>query len=54
MERQQLFAMHLGKSGSSAATLTDNRTIGKLSRQKCFLQHRYYALKISVNRASTI
>jgi hypothetical protein len=54
MERQRLFAMHLGKSGGSVATLTHNRTIGRLSRQKCFLQHHYYALKMSVNGASTI
>jgi hypothetical protein len=46
--------MHLGKSGGSAATLTHNHTIDRLSRQKCFLQHRYYALKMGVNGASTI
>jgi len=54
MERQQLLAMHLGKSDVSVATLTHNRTIGRLSRQKCFLRHHYYALKMSINVASTI
>jgi len=54
MERQQLFAMHLGKSGGSAATFRHNRTIGRLSREKCFVRHRYYALKMSVNGTSMI
>jgi len=46
--------MHLGISGGSVATLTHTRTIGRLSWQKCFVQHRYYALKMSVNGVSTI
>jgi hypothetical protein len=54
MERQRLFAMHLGKSGGTAATLTHNHTIGCLSRQKCFLRYHDYALKMNVNGASTI
>jgi hypothetical protein len=54
MERRRRFTMHLGKSGGGAVTLTHNRTISRLSRQKCFLRHRYYALKMSVNGASTI
>jgi hypothetical protein len=35
-ECQQLLAMHLGQSEASAATLTHNRTIGRLSTQKSF------------------
>jgi len=31
-----------------------NRLIGRLSRQKCFWRQRTYALKMSVNGASTI
>jgi len=37
-----------------AVTLTYNRTIGRLCRQTCFCEHRTYARKMSVNRASTI
>jgi len=53
MVRQQLLAMRLRKWEGSAATLTENRTIGRLSWQKSFQQHRHYALKMSVNGAST-
>jgi hypothetical protein len=35
-ERQRLLAMQLGQSEGSAATSTYNRTIGCLSRPKCF------------------
>jgi len=31
-EHQQLFTNHLGTSGGSAATLTHNQTIGRVSR----------------------
>ena len=51
-ERPPLLAMHLGKLECSAATSTDNRTIGRLSRQKCFRRHRHYALKMRVKGAS--
>jgi hypothetical protein len=37
-----------------AATLLHERAIGHLLRQKLLQQERYYALKISVNGASTI
>jgi len=46
--------MHLGKSEGSAAILCHNRTVGRLSRQKCFRGHRQYALMMSVNGASII
>ena len=36
-----------------AVALTQNRTIGCLSREKWRWQHCYYVLKMSVNRAST-
>ena len=39
MERQRLLALHLGKCKGCVATLTHNRTIGRLSRQKCLQQN---------------
>jgi len=35
-----------------AATLTHNSTVGRLATQQWWRQHRYYVLKMSVNRAS--
>jgi hypothetical protein len=46
--------MHHGKSNCWAATLCLNHTIGRLGRWKSLWQHRYYVLKMKVNRASTI
>jgi hypothetical protein len=51
MERQQWYAIHLGISEGSAAILTDNLTIGRLSSQKCFRGHRDCALAMSANGA---
>jgi len=42
MEHQQFEALHLGRSRGYGTTLIHNRTIGCLSRQKCFLQDRYH------------
>ena len=53
-ERQGLLAMNPGQSKGSAVTSTHNRTIGRLSRQKCILGHRHYAIKMSVNGVSMI
>jgi hypothetical protein len=53
-ERQRLFTMDLGKSRGSAATLTDNRTTGHLSKQKYFLRHRNSVFKMNVNETSTM
>jgi hypothetical protein len=54
MEHHLLLALHFGKYMGSAATLNNNRPIGRLSRQTCFWSHRHCALKICVNRASII
>jgi len=54
MEREQLLALHVGNGKGCAATLTDDQTIGRLSRQKCLRQHRDYVLNLSVNGVSTI
>jgi hypothetical protein len=46
--------MYQGKSNGCGATLTHNRTISRLSRQKHLQQHRYNVLKMTVNGASAI
>jgi len=54
MERQRLLALHPGKCKGCAATLSHNRTIGRLSRQNSFPHHRHHASKMTVNGASKI
>ena len=54
MEHEQLWALHLGKCKDCAVTLTHNRNIRRLSRQKWFQRHRPYATKMSVNGESMI
>jgi len=51
---QRRLALHLERTRACAASLTYNRTIGHLSRQKCLWKHHYYVLKLSSNGASTI
>jgi len=53
MERQQLWALYLGKSWGCAATLSHNKIIGRLSRQRQLRRYCYYVLKMSINGAST-
>jgi hypothetical protein len=53
VERQQLWALYLGKSKGCAATLSRNQTISWLSREKQLRRHHYYVQKMSVNGAST-
>jgi len=53
-ERQRLLALHLAKCNGSAATLSHNRSISGLSRHTWFRRHCHRALKMSINRASTI
>jgi len=53
-ECQQFLAFDLGISNCGTAILTQNRTTSHLSRHKCFRQHHYYVLYMSVNWATTI
>jgi hypothetical protein len=54
MERQRFLALHHSKCKGCAAILSNNQTIGRLSRPKWLKQHRYYVVKMSVNGTSTI
>jgi len=45
--------MHFGNSEGRVARITNNRTIGRFSRQKCFWPHCHYALKTRFNAAPT-
>jgi hypothetical protein len=51
-ECQWLLALNHAKCKGSAATVSHNRTVGRLSGRKWLRQNRDYVLKMSVNGAS--
>ena len=53
-ERQRFQALHLWISRGCETTLIYDWTIGRVSGQQCLRRLRHYALKMSVNGASTI
>ena len=50
-ERHQLLGLHLEKSNGYVVILTQNRTIGHLSRQKWLRQYHCHMLKMRINGA---
>jgi hypothetical protein len=54
MESQQFEALHIGQSRGCTMTLTHNRNMDRLSKQKYILRHGNYVLKMRVTGASMI